>query len=72
MPIWPSILFAMAEKAKILNQLREVVIWRNGKPVTVEADAGWPQEFLDLVGSADEDIPRPPQQPITELKDPFE
>ena len=62
----------LAEKAKIIDDMREVTILRDGKPVVVKAHVGWPQELIDLIGSIDEEIPRFPQQPITELKDPFE
>lgn len=32
----------------------------------------WSEEFLATLGACKEEIERPPQQPITTLKDPFE
>lgn len=50
----------------------EVTVRREGTRVILEPPNAWPQEFLDLIGSLDEDLPRYPQQPVTQLKDPFE
>lgn len=50
----------------------EVLVHRDGRKVILEPADEWSQEFLDVLGSWDEPIERPPSTPITELKDPFE
>lgn len=53
---------------------REVLARRHGNRVILEAvperPAVWPQEFLDLIGSIDEELDIPPR--TSSLKDPFE
>ena len=52
----------------------EVIVRREGDRVVLEPVRSdeWPAEFLATFGSIDEDIPRLPQTPITELKNPFD
>ncbi len=55
----------------------EVLVRREGDRVILErepepaADDEWPPEFLATLGAWDEEIERPPQGLITDLKDPF-
>lgn len=49
----------------------EVLIRRDGRRVILEPVDEWPEEFLAILGSWDEDIPRPPQEPVTKLRNPF-
>lgn len=49
----------------------EVVVRREGRRVILEPADEWPAEFVDLLGSWKEDIPRLPQEPTTEIEDPF-
>jgi len=55
----------------------EVLVHREGKKIILEpvepeeAVNGWPPEFLAIIGSWKDEIPRPPQQPITKKKNPF-
>jgi virulence-associated protein VagC len=55
----------------------EVLVSREGRKIILEpiepAESvnGWPPEFLAILGSWKEEIPRPPQQPITKKKNPF-
>ncbi|HEV7574028.1 MAG TPA: hypothetical protein VGQ21_21240 [Thermoanaerobaculia bacterium] len=50
---------------------REVVARRVGKKVVLEPVDEWPPEFLELLGSWPDEIERPPQRDISEMKDPF-
>lgn len=50
---------------------REVVARRSGRRVILEPADEWSPEFLASLGSWDEEIERPPQQPIGRKKDPF-
>ena len=44
---------------------------REGRLVILEPVDEWPPEVLACFGAWDEEIERPPQTPITELRDPF-
>jgi antitoxin VapB len=50
---------------------REVIVRRSGKRVILEPADEWSEEFLAALGSCDEEIPRPPQQPISKTRNPF-
>lgn len=52
--------------------LREVLIHREGKKVILEPADEWPEEFLSCLGSLSEDIPRPEQQKLGDLRNPFD
>jgi len=55
----------------------EVLVSREGRKIILEPIEpaewvnGWSPEFLATLGSWKEEIPRPPQQPITKKKNPF-
>lgn len=66
----------LPDSVRFPDDQREVIVRREGErvvlePVRPDSDE-WPAEFLATFGSVDEEIPRFPQTPITELKDPFE
>jgi antitoxin VapB len=50
----------------------EVVVRREGRKVILEPVDEWTPRFLACLGSWDEAIERPPQQPLADLRDPFE
>lgn len=49
----------------------EVMVRREGRTIVLEPVDEWTQEFLDMLGTLDEELPRMPQQPITKMRDPF-
>ena len=51
---------------------REVSVRREGRCVILEPADEWSEEFLATLGAWKEEIERPPQRPITKLRDPFE
>ena len=50
---------------------REVVVRREGRRVILEPVEEWSEELLACLGAWSGEIPRPPQAPATDLKDPF-
>ena len=50
---------------------REVIVRKSGKRVILEPVDEWSEEFLELIGSWNEEIERLPRTPLAELKDPF-
>ena len=50
---------------------REVLVRREGRRVILEPADEWSEEFRSCLGSWPGDIPRPKQQKITELRNPF-
>jgi antitoxin VapB len=50
----------------------EVMVRRVGNCVILEPADEWSQDFLDALGAWDEPIERPPSQPISDKKDPFD
>jgi antitoxin VapB len=51
---------------------REVSVRRVGRKVILEPVDEWPPEVLAVLGSIEEEIPRPESEDIATLKDPFE
>ena len=49
----------------------EVLVRREGKRVILEPVDRWSKEFLACLGSWDEDIERPDQGTLADLRDPF-
>lgn len=49
----------------------EVLVRREGRRVILEPADEWSDEFRACLGAWTEDIPRPKQQPIQTLRDPF-
>ena len=50
---------------------REVVVRQEGRRVILEPVEEWSEEFLACLGAWSGEIPRPPQDSATDLKDPF-
>ncbi|NUM52795.1 MAG: AbrB/MazE/SpoVT family DNA-binding domain-containing protein [Candidatus Hydrogenedentes bacterium] len=50
----------------------EVLIHREGRKVIIEPVDEWPEEFLKCLGAWHEDIPRPKQQKLTDVRNPLE
>ncbi len=53
-----------------VNQ-RELVARREGKRVVLEPADEWSKAFLGCLGGWDNDLPRPQQEPIGKLRNPF-
>lgn len=51
---------------------REGIVRKSGKRLILEPVDEWSEEFLASLGAWDGEIERPPQTPITDLKNPFE
>jgi antitoxin VapB len=49
----------------------EVLVRREGPRVILEPLDEWPEEFRASLGAWKEEIPRPPQGQLSDLKDPF-
>jgi antitoxin VapB len=54
------------------KDLKEVTIRKEGRRVILEPADEWSKEFLEMLGTWDEEIDVPRGRPITETKDPFE
>lgn len=61
----------LPKECRFPDDLTEVMVRRDGRRIILEAPDEWPDSFIKLLGSIDEEIPRPPQKPITKLRDPF-
>jgi len=53
------------------NAQRQVLVRREGRRVILEPVDEWSDEFRSCLGSWSGDIPRPKQQKITKLRNPF-
>ena len=51
---------------------REVLVHREGRRVILEPTDEWSEEFRASLGSWSGDIPRPKQQELTDLPNPFD
>jgi antitoxin VapB len=51
---------------------REVIVRRSGRRVILEPADEWSEEFLSALGSWQEEIERPKQQPISKKANPFD
>ena len=49
----------------------EVVVRREGRRVILEPADEWPDEFRACLGSWHEEIPRPAQRPVRDLRNPL-
>lgn len=50
----------------------EVLVRREGRRVILEPADGWSPKFLALAGAWRKPIPRPKQQPISKMRNPFD
>jgi len=62
----------LPKAARFPASQREVLVRRSGKRVILEPADEWSSEFLRSLGSWNERIERPRQQPIRKKKDPFD
>ena len=49
----------------------EVLVRREGRRVILEPADEWPEEFRACLGAWPEEIPRPVQRPVRDLRNPF-
>ena len=54
---------------KFSDDLREVVVSREGRRVVLEPPDEWPKQFLACLGAWKQEIERPGQQPLSMLRD---
>jgi antitoxin VapB len=59
-------------KAYRFASQREVLVRREGRRVVLEPADEWSLEFRACLGSVSEEIPRPRQQRLTGVRDPFD
>jgi antitoxin VapB len=59
-------------KAYRFASQREVLVHREGRRVILEPADEWSSEFRSCLGSVSEDIPRPQQEKLSHLRDPFD
>jgi len=59
-------------KAFRFGTQREVLVRREGRRVVLEAADEWSAEFRACLGSIQEEIPRPKQETLTRLRNPFD
>ncbi len=50
---------------------REILVWREGRRVILEVVDEWPDAFRAGLGAWSDEIPRPKQRPVRDLRDPF-
>jgi antitoxin VapB len=50
---------------------REVIVRKVGQRVILEPVDVWPQAFIACIGAWSGDVPRPKQQSISDVEDPF-
>ena len=62
----------LPKSCRFPDDQREVVARRVGRNVILEPADEWPREFLEALGTLDEEIERPPSKPIGKQRDPFE
>ena len=60
----------LPKECRFIDQ-REVLVRREGRRVILEPADEWSEEFRSCLGSWSGDIPRPKQQKLTELRNPF-
>jgi antitoxin VapB len=59
-------------KAYRFASQREVVVHREGRRVILEPTDEWSVEFRACLGSVAEDLPRPKQERIARVRNPFD
>ena len=61
----------LPKDCRFSDRLHEVAVRREGDKIILEPVDDWSPEFLACLGALDSDLERPPQPPITKLRDPF-
>jgi antitoxin VapB len=59
-------------KAYRFSSQREVLVHREGRRIILEPADEWSQEFRACLGSVAEDVPRPRQERIARIRNPFD
>jgi hypothetical protein len=54
------------------KRTRKAAVRINGRRVILDVSTEWSDAFLATIGTWDGELERPPQTPITELRDPFD
>jgi len=62
----------LPKSCRFADDMQEVLVHRVGRRVILEPADEWPSAFLKCLGAWSEPIERPPTQPVTKLRDPFE
>lgn len=62
----------LPKSCRFPDDQREVVARRVGRKVILEPADEWPAEFLEALGTLDEELERPPSKPVGGQKDPFD
>jgi len=60
----------LPKECRFVSQ-REVVVRREGRRVILEAADEWSDKFRACLGALSEEIPRPKQQRLRDLRNPF-
>jgi antitoxin VapB len=61
----------LPKECRFRDGQKEVLVRREGQSVILEPVDEWPDKFRACLGGWHEDIPRPMQEPLLTLKDPF-
>lgn len=61
----------LPKSVRFPDDVQEVTVRQEGRRVILEPPNEWSKEFLEMLGTWDEEIPRPPSRPISKVKDPF-
>lgn len=59
-------------KAYRFSSQREVLVHREGRRVILEPADEWSQDFRACLGSVTSDVPRPKQERINRVRNPFD
>ena len=62
----------LPKSCRFPDDQNEVLVRRVGRKVILEPADEWSPEFLDALGTLDEEIERPTSKPIGQQKDPFD
>jgi antitoxin VapB len=62
----------LPKSVRFPDSVHEVIARRSGRRVILEPADEWSQEFLASLGAWDGEIERPPQQPVSKKRNPFD
>lgn len=62
----------LPKSCRFASNTQEVLVHRVGRRVILVPADDWPTDFRECLGAWEGDIERPPTQPITKMRDPFE
>ena len=61
----------LPKECRFVDQ-QEVLVHREGRRVILEPADEWSDEFRECLGSTSEQMPRPRQEKVTDLRNPFD